>query len=255
MKAGIVYKPDSLSVAEEVFKFLKEQGIDAEILEDWNKAEDCDFIVSVGGDGTILRLLQFVEDRCPPIFGVNTGKVGLLTHCDYSEFRECLSEALKSFEVERFMRIECTIDGSSLLSLNEIAILTAKPARMITVGIVMDDVEIENIRCDGMLFSTPIGSTAYALSTGGPIIDPYIECILIVPVAPFKLGWKPWVIGADKEIEVKLDSKAFVVADGHRVVEADSDSSIIIRRSNKHAVFFKVKNRIDRIVKKLNSIR
>ena len=251
MRAGIVHKPDSLSIAKEVCNFLIENGIDAVILEDWNEAYSYDFLVSVGGDGTILRLLQFLRDVCPPIFGINTGKVGLLTHCEYKDYKEHLSEAINTFEIEKFMRLECSLD---LLALNEIAVLTAKPAKMINVKIKVDDVEIEDIRCDGMLFSTPLGSTAYALSTGGPIIDPSIECILIVPVAPFKLGWKPWVISANKKIEVEVTGKAFVVADGHDVVEIES-STITIKKSKKYATFFKIKNRIKNIIKKLLNLR
>ncbi len=254
MKGCIIHKPDSVDVARDVLKFLTEIGVSAEILQDWSLAKDFDFIVSVGGDGTILRLLQFIDDKTPPIFGINTGKVGLLTHCN-TDFREYLLKAIEEFKTEEFMRIECTVDGEKLLALNEIAILTAKPARMINVRIFVDEVEIENIRCDGMLVSTPIGSTAYALSTGGPIIDPYIESILIVPVAPFKLGWKPWVVSADRKIRAKVDSEAFVVADGHKVVSADRDSEIVLRKSKSYAVFFKMENRIGKIVEKLKFIR
>jgi len=254
MKACIVHKPDSISTAREVLKFLAELGVSAEILEDWRLAKDFDFIVSVGGDGTILRLLQFIDTNTPPIFGINTGKVGLLTHCD-TDFREHLLKAIEDFETEEFMRIECTVDGERLLALNEIAVLTAKPARMINVQVFVDGTKVEDIRCDGMLFSTPIGSTAYALSTGGPIIDPSIDSMLIVPVAPFKLGWKPWVVHADRVIEARVDSEAFVVADGHKVVSADKESKIILKKSKASAVFFKVENRIGKIVEKLRLIR
>ena len=253
MKGCIIHKPDSVDLAEEVLKFLAKIGVSAEILQDWSLAKDFDFIVSVGGDGTILRLLQFIDGKTPPIFGINTGKVGLLTHCD-ANFREHLLKAIEEFETEEFMRIECVVDGERLLALNEIAILTAKPARMIGVRIFIDGIEIEDIRCDGMLISTPIGSTAYALSTGGPIIDPYIESILIVPVAPFKLGWKPWVVSANRKIKAEVDSEAFVVADGHRSVLADGDSEIVVRKSKSYAVFFKMENRIGRIVEKLKLI-
>ena len=186
-------------------------GISAEIIEDWSLARKFDFIVSVGGDGTILRLLQFMDCKTPPIFGINTGKVGLLTHCD-EDYREHLLKAIKEFETEEFMRIECFVDGEKLLALNEIAILTAKPAKMINVKVFVDDVEVEDIRCDGVLLSTPIGSTAYALSTGGPIIDPYVESILMVPVAPFKLGWKPWVVSSSRTVRIEIDGDALIVA-------------------------------------------
>ncbi len=254
MKACVIHKPDSGKIAEEVLDFLSDLGVSAEILEDWGKARDYDFIVSIGGDGTILRLLQFIDTKTPPIFGINTGKVGLLTHCGI-DFREHLSKAIESFETEEFMRIECVVDGKRLLALNEIAILTAKPARMIEVRIFVDGVEVEDMRCDGMLFSTPVGSTAYALSTGGPIIDPNLESVLIVPVAPFKLGWKPWVVQSGRVIEVEISSDAFVVADGHGSTSANEKSEIVLRKSKAPAVFFKVENRIGKIVEKLKLIR
>lgn len=254
MKACIVHKPDSENVAREVLEFLVKLEISAEIIDDWRMARNFDFIVSVGGDGTILRLLQFIDTKTPPIFGINTGKVGLLTHCD-TDFKEHLLKAIEEFKTEEFTRVECMVDGERLLALNEIAVLTAKPARMINVQVFVDGTKVEDIRCDGMLFSTPIGSTAYALSTGGPIIDPSVDSMLIVPVAPFKLGWKPWVVHADRVIEAKVDSEAFVVADGHKVVSADKDSKIVLKKSNAPVVFFKVENRIGRIVEKLRLIR
>ncbi len=252
MKACVVYKPDSSKLAEEVLEFLKGMGIDAVTIDDWGRAKEFDFIVSVGGDGTILRLLQFIDVKTPPIFGINTGKVGLLTHCDSKNYREELRRALRDFETEELMRLECSVEGRKLLALNEIAVLTSKPARMIRVRITVDGTEVEDMRCDGMLFSTPIGSTAYALSTGGPIIDPSLESILVVPVAPFKLGWKPWVVHPERRIEVETDDEALVVADGHEVVTGER---LVVRRSDRPAVFFKVENRIGKIVEKLKLIR
>ncbi len=254
MRACVVHKPDSANLAREVLDFLLEIGISSEIIEDWGEARNFDFIVSVGGDGTILRLLQFIDTKTPPIFGINTGKVGLLTHCD-ADFREHLLKAIEEFETEELMRVECSVDGERLLALNEIAVLTAKPARMVNVQVFVDGTRIEDMRCDGMLFSTPIGSTAYALSTGGPIVDPHVDSMLIVPVAPFKLGWKPWVVHADRVIEAKVDGEAFVVADGHKVVSADEDSEIVLRKSKSPAVFFRIENRIGKIVEKLRLIR
>jgi len=254
MRGCVVHKPDSKKIAESVVNFLVGLGIEARIIEDWGDAMDYDFIVSVGGDGTILRLLQFIKEKTPPIFGINTGKIGLLTHCDVN-FKENLKKALKEFETEAFMRIECDMGGDKLLALNEIAVLTAKPAKMIGIRIKANGTVIEDMRCDGMLFSTPIGSTAYALSTGGPIVDPRLDAILIVPVAPFKLGWKPWVVDVSRRIEAKISSKAFVVADGHATMRAGKKDVLRIGRSKADAVFFRFENRLSRIVEKLRMIR
>ncbi len=253
MRGCIVHKPDSADLASDVLEFLNDMGFEAEILEDWRRVGSYDFIISVGGDGTILRLLQYIKGRCPPIFGINTGRVGLLTHCG-RDYREHLRRALSNFETERFMRVECTVGGERMIALNEIAVVTSKPAKMIDVRVVVDGCEVEKGRCDGVLVSTPIGSTAYALSTGGPIVDPYMECILLVPVAPFKLGWKPWVISPLRAVKIEVKGEALVVADGHRYVSLEG-GEVVIRKSESYAVFFKIEKRIEKTVEKLSLIR
>jgi len=243
MRAAIVYKHNSLDIAKEVKSFLDERGISSDLFQTPSRdLESYDFIVSVGGDGTILRILQEVL-HCPPIFGVNTGKIGLLTHSEPEKFREELEKVVRGeLGVEEFMRIECYVNGESkLIAMNEVAILSSVPARLLGMRVRVDGVEIENLRGDGMLFSTPVGSTAYALSTGGPIVDPYLSSILIVPVAPFKLGWKPWVVSADRTVEIELhpERKALAIADGQKVVEVCPEDEIKIVKSDYPAVFFK----------------
>ena len=252
MRGAIVSKPESREIALDVLEFLRNNDFNVELVEDFSTLSDYEFIVIVGGDGTILRVLQNL-DQCPPIFGINTGRIGLLTHCEVGEYKEQLLKALKSFEFEEFMRLECRIGDKKLLALNEIAILCSTPAKLVEMEIYVNGTQIEKIRCDGLLVATSIGSTAYALSTGGPIVDPYLSSILIVPVAPFKLGWKPWVLKDDRVVEVSFDRGVFVVADGQSVVEVDS-GSITVRKSNSPAKFFKIENRIEKIVKKLRSI-
>ncbi len=250
MRGVVVCKPDSEDVAGEVVDFLENMGVSADIVMESCDYESYDFIVTVGGDGTILRTLQRIKD-CPPIFGINTGKVGLLTHATPENFRERLAVALERMEVEEFMRIEC----EGLIALNEIALLTAMPARLVEFSIVVDGVEIERLRSDGLLISTPIGSTAYALSTGGPIIDPRMECMLVVPVAPFKLGWKPWVVGRHRRVEVEVISRqCLAIADGHTNVQIEPGTTLTFRKSNYPARFFKLENRIAKIVNMLRSM-
>jgi NAD+ kinase len=259
MKAAIVYKQTSQDVAKEAKEFLEEKGVLVEIFHQPSRElENYDFIVSVGGDGTILSILQTIH-RCPPIFGINTGKIGLLTHSKPENFKEGLARVVEGkVGVEEFMRIEAYInDESKLLAMNEIAILSAIPARLVGMSVSVDGVEIESLRGDGMLFSTPIGSTAYALSSGGPVIDPYLFSILIVPVAPFKLGWKPWVVNANRTTEVRLHPKkrALAIADGQKVIEVSPDDRIRIIKSKYPAVFFKSPvMRLKKIAERLKTI-
>ena len=259
MKAAVVYKYDSTEIARDAREFIEESICHAEIFHIPDKRlETYDFIVSVGGDGTILRILQEVE-KCPPIFGINTGRIGLLTHASPENFRDVLPGIVDRWETEEFMRIETEINGKVIMrALNEIAFLSNTPARLIGLKVFVDGVEIEDMRCDGMLFATPIGSTAYALSSGGPIIDPYLESILIVPVAPFRLGWKPWVIKRDRriEIEVSKERNALAISDGQKILEVGNDDEVAVFASGFPAVFFRGGfNRLERIRGKLMSLR
>lgn len=251
MRGAIVYKPDSETLAKDVHDFLTSNGYHANIVKNFEDLESYDYLIVVGGDGTILRTLQFVKN-CPPIFAINTGRVGLLTHCEPNEYKDLLIKSLEKFDVEEFMRLECNVDGNELLALNEFAILCSIPAKLVDMRVYVDEVLVDSLRCDGMLVSTPLGSTAYALSTGGPIIDPYLSSILVVPVAPFKLGWKPWVVCDDRSIKLEFDKRVFVIADGQRRIEVGGD--VTIAKSEYPARFFKLSNRLERMVSKLKNI-
>ncbi len=259
MKAAVVYKYDSIEIAEDARRFIEESVCPAEIFHIPDKRlEGYDFIVSVGGDGTVLRILQEVEE-CPPIFGINTGRIGLLTHATPENFRDVLPGIIDRWETEEFMRIEAEINGKVMMrALNEIAFLSSTPARLVGLKVSVDGIEIEDMRCDGMLFATPIGSTAYALSSGGPIIDPYLDSILIVPVAPFRLGWKPWVIKHDRriEIEVSKERDALAISDGQKILEVGNEDQVAVFTSQFPAVFFRSGfNRLERIRGKLMTLR
>jgi len=251
VRGAIVYKPDSEKLAYEVKEFLNSKGYGTDVLKNFVGLESYDFVVVVGGDGTILKTLQFVKD-CPPIFAINTGRVGLLTHCEPHEYRSLLIESLESFEFEEFMRLKCVVDGMEILALNEFAVLCSIPAKLVEMRVYVDEVMVDSLRCDGILISTPLGSTAYALSTGGPIIDPYLSSVLIVPIAPFKLGWKPWVVREERKIRLSFDKRVFVIADGQKRVEVEGE--VKVSKSEFPARFFKIRNRLEKLVKKLRRI-
>ncbi|MET1124052.1 MAG: NAD(+)/NADH kinase [Archaeoglobaceae archaeon] len=232
MRAAVVFK-DAV-VAGKVVSFLEEVGVEArEFVEPKEELEDFDFIVSVGGDGTILKILQFLR-REVPIFGINTGKVGILTHATPEDFEEKLRKAIESFEVEKFPRLSCHAGGVELLALNEVAFFAREVARMLDVEVLVNDCSVARLRCDGVLVSTPIGSTGYSLSAGGPIVDPYCEVVVIAAVAPFTLSWRHMVVGMDRVI--KLRGEGLAIADGQRRVEC---SEVVIKKSRHPAVFFK----------------
>ncbi len=248
MKAAIVYKnPD---IVDRVAEVLKKMNVDADIFsKSSEELEDYDFIVSIGGDGTILGILQKVK-KCPPIFGINTGRIGLLTHSDPSNFEERLRKAVRNFEIEEFQRMECKVGKEKLLALNEIVFVSESVAKLITVTVKIDGIVAENVRCDGMIVATQIGSTGYAFSAGGPVVEPYLDSFIVVPLAPFRYGWKPLVVRSDRVIEIK-SSRGIVIADGHSRVSTDR---AIIKRAKYPAVFFKKEGRLEILFNKIKKI-
>lgn len=257
MKVAVVYKKGSENTFREVVQFLQENSVSVtQFSSSSKKLENFDFIVSIGGDGTILGILQNVE-KCPPIFGINTGRVGILNNSEPENFKEELKDVLNgNMEVEKFMRIEGRIGRKRLTAMNEIAVLSSLPAKLVGISVKIDNVEVENLRGDGMLFSTPVGSTAYALSSGGPVIDPSINSILIVPVAPFKIGWRPWVVNINRKIEVNIHTgEALIVADGQKTVDFQPKKTLVIKKFRYPAVFFKSRSgRIGKIVERMKAI-
>ncbi len=257
MNVAVVYKRDSGEIAQDVLKFLNSREVSAKEFNYFSRElEDYDFIVSIGGDGTILDILQEVKN-CPPIFGVNTGKIGLLNHSEKNDFKDRLKEVLEGqVGTDEFLRIEGFINEEKLNAMNEIAVLSAIPAKLLGLKVKVDGVETERVRADGMLFSTPVGSTAYALSAGGPVIDPHVQSILTVPIAPFKLGWRPWVVNQNRTIDVELIlGEAKVIADGRKSVELSTNDKLTIKKYEYPAVFFKTQSeRIEKIVSRIRTI-
>ncbi len=248
MRAAIVYK-DSAIVGR-VAEFLKNLEISCDKFDKPSKdLENYDFIVSIGGDGTILSILQAVK-KCPPIFGINTGRIGLLTHSTPENFREKLREAIETFETEEFPRICCLAAGKELLALNEVVLMSERQAKLLTVTVKIDGVVADRIRCDGMIVATQIGSTGYAFSAGGPVIEPYLNSFIVIPLAPFRFGWKPIVVRSDRKIELE-STGGVVIADGQSSVKA---SKAIITKSKYPAVFFKREDRLSVLFDRIKRI-
>jgi len=202
-----------------------------------------DFIVSVGGDGTILRTIHRMNDPVP-ILGINMGTLGFLVDVEPKEAEKTLNQLIPEFEVDERSRLKVLLNGKSLSpATNEVALITASPAKMIEFEILVDGSLMEDFRADGVIIATSTGSTAYAMSAGGPIVDPRVDAIVMVPMAPFKLSSRPWVIPGDSTIEVKLKlplKEALVVVDGQSTTTISINDSLIISKADTPARFVKV---------------
>ena len=198
-----------------------------------------DLIVVVGGDGTIL----LTTERMPvqvPLIGVNWGEVGFLADLEPDDAFAFFDHMADPILIERRMRISLSIDGQYIGdALNEALIVTDRPAKMLKFRIHIDGVIAEQFRADGLLISTPTGSTAYAMSAGGPIVDPKVQEFLIVPLAPFMLSNRPHLIDSSRTVRVTLEAEkpARLVIDGLIIRHIGEKSAIDIIRSPQPALF------------------
>jgi NAD+ kinase len=169
-----------------------------------------------------------------------------------------LEQLAAGFETEQRMRIEISLDGAHLgTALNEAVIVTSRPAKMLRFSVLIDGVRSEQFRADGLLVSTPTGSTAYAMSAGGPLVDPWVEGILFVPIAPYMLSSRPHLISSARRIEIELEAykPAHMVIDGQAQFELEKDALLQFRRSASPALFVDVgRNFFEKVDKKLRCL-
>ena len=253
MKWGLIYNiriKKAVSLANEIFEFLSKKG---EVFVEESFAKDkkvkgyshdeinekADIVVTIGGDGTILRALEKIEN---PIFAINSGGMGFLTETEPENAIKGLERIITGkFNVEERAKLKVTVDGKRLPdAANEVTVQTAKIAKMIHLEIYVDGELLEKFGADGIIVATSTGSTSYALSAGGPILDPAVNAMVITPLAPFKLSTRPWVVPLDKEIGIKLlpkSKESKIVIDGESAQSITLDSNILITASEKKARF------------------
>ena len=215
---------------------------------------EADLAVVVGGDGSVLYTVQGMKAQVP-VLGINWGEVGFLAELEPADAARFLEGLSGAFRVEKRMRIGISLDGERLGdALNEVVIVTSRPAKMLRFTVEIDGIVAERFRADGILVSTPTGSTAYAMSAGGPIVDPRVEGFLLVPLAPYLLSSRPLVIASDRALRITLESEkpAKLVIDGQTNRELQIGSVITVRRSEHPALFVDVgKSFFDKVESKL----
>lgn len=214
-----------------LFVFLRDAGFEVSLhpkLADYLKSRDVDLcggqtsawvppdtalVISLGGDGTFLRAARWVGECEIPVLGVNTGHLGFLAGCSLPELPEMLEQACRGdVVVERRMllNVECRDLPPTVwpYALNDISLMKEDSASMVTVKAHLDGRFLADYRADGLIVSTPTGSTAYNLSVGGPILQPTIDCIAISAVAPHTLTVRPLVVSGDSCLDLEVESRS-----------------------------------------------
>lgn len=235
------YKPNAEKILLTTKKLLSKKG--------FKISRKPDFIIALGGDGTLLKTAAIYANKSLPILGINLGGLGFLTDVKFSQFRHILEEIKKGrYRIEKRMLV-CAQSGKEILyALNDITICTSSPGRVVEFSARIDGEYICRFVADGIIISTPTGSTAYSLATGGPILLPCSEAIIITPISPHTLSVRPIVLPAESiiEIEIGKKGKAILVADGQRSKNLKSGSNIKFKKAQiyvklikpLHATFF-----------------
>lgn len=203
-------------------------------------------VLSIGGDGTFLRTAQWVAERQIPILGINTGHLGFLSMCDIEEpdsIAQALHERSLIVEKRSLLSVDTPLMPADFrpFALNEVAILKQDTASMITVQTKIDNSYLTDYLADGLIISTPTGSTGYNLSVGGPILRPTLDNWVLSPVAPHSLTMRPLVVNSDAIIQartisradtyrVSLDGRSFSLPCGSVITIRKADFSVLVMR-------------------------
>jgi NAD+ kinase len=211
------------------------------ILHESVATTELELVIVLGGDGTILRAAEVVRGCSAPLLGINLGHVGFLAESERDDLGEAVRRALlRDYLVEERMALSVRVKlGNEVIyetwALNEATVEKSSRERMLEVVIEVDGRPLSSFGCDGVVMSTPTGSTAYAFSGGGPIVWPTLDALLLVPLSAHALFARPLVVGPDSSLAVEVLARtggaAVLCADGRRVRDLPPGSRVIVRRS------------------------
>tara|TARA_B110000305_G_scaffold124154_1_gene139009 strand:- start:391 stop:1269 length:879 start_codon:yes stop_codon:yes gene_type:complete len=249
----------SNSILLELFSFNKKYKIDfflekqfeKELVKDsklkfnyniFSKHKDLDnsfdLMITIGGDGTLLRSISFVRDLEIPIIGINTGRLGFLATLNQDLLKPKLEKIIKGeYKIEERTLLEVKIDEEKddfLIALNEISVGRKNTTSMIKIKTNLDGEFLNSYWADGLIVSTPTGSTGYSLSCGGPIMSPQSQTLALTPIAPHNLNARPIIIADNTEIELLVSGREdfHLLSLDSRIISLKNEKSIIIKKAN-----------------------
>lgn len=220
-----------------------------EVELNFNILKNLDIIISLGGDGTILNTVRLIQDHAIPILGVNIGNLGFLTSAELNNFEEEFKSILNGdYIIEDRLLLDCNINEDKALNfraLNDIVISKGTLSRIIKFNIYIDGFLFTSFKADGIIVSTPTGSTAYSMSAGGPIIYPTLKVISITPICPHILGMRTLIIDNKSNIQIKPElssDKIFLTIDGQSSKEMCNNDYIVIKAAQTECKLIRTKN-------------
>lgn len=207
----------------------------------FQQINQCDLVVTFGGDGTLIRASGPCSQTKTPILGVYFGRFGFVTQCEPNEVRSAIRQFLdgeSEFDDRMMLQGDLMRSGevvASLHALNEVAVQRSIATRMMSFGVRIDWEFITSYPADGLLVATPTGSTAYSLSAGGPIVDPRVQAMILTPITPHSLGARPLVLSPESRVELTVDVQGDAVfsADGQYRLNMLTGDEVVVTRSER----------------------
>lgn len=232
---------------KEISRFTNLKGVEIDEIS-------ADIIITIGGDGTVLWTLQYANG---PILGINMGGLGFLSEVEIGDVESAVYKLIrKDYTIDRSRKLDVSLNGERLIdATNEVLIHSDKIAKIRKFTISTENSFIDRVAADGVIVATPIGSTSYSYSAGGPILYPSLDAMVISYIAPFASRSRPIVIPIEEEIKIRLignDQNCKIIVDGQTEYEMGSGDDLVIGKSDSYAEFVTLKRSFfDRVREKL----
>ncbi len=259
MKIAIIInssKQNSLPIAEESIKILLNSGAEvlvtkefenqfpkATIVDDESLYSFADVFIVIGGDGTIIHTAKKAAEFSKPVLGINAGRVGYLAGLEGNDLGKLTNLLTKDYQIKNRMLLSVKVGENEYFSLNDAVVSKGPLSRMIDITVKLHGERI-SYRADGLISATPVGSTAYSLSAGGPIVDPNLDSIILTPICPQSLYARPILISPDENIEITAvapeSTGAYITIDGEDVCPISEGQTITVRRANMRVGFIEL---------------
>jgi NAD+ kinase len=239
---GYLTKPDVDAALVQLRPLVRQHAQVVEVdlatrLEDWK--DPADLALVLGGDGTILRAAHQMGYHQVPTLGINLGKLGFLADINHDEAAQVLTDLFRrGFEVSEHLMFECIVEGPggtrTLLGLNELVVHVDPPLHLVDIDLAIDDEPIAQFSGDGLILSTPIGSTGHNLSAGGPILRQELPAFVITPICAHALTYRPLVDGAERTFSLRLHPEshpASLIIDGQEHLPITHEHRVVVRQA------------------------
>jgi NAD+ kinase len=226
-------KPQAVELQRALTGYLAERAVTV--------GDDAQLVVSLGGDGTMLRAARLAHSLDAPLLGVNLGLLGYLSEVDPTHARAALDRIFAGdFEIEERMMLHCAVMDAdnpvTYVGLNEVLVERSGRHRLVRLTVKIGGESLAAFNADGVIVATPTGSTAYALSAGGPIVSPRAECLILVPISAHMIFSRPFVLSGEETVEIAVegeDQEASLSLDGNTGCSLRAGTPVVVRRDER----------------------